>query len=70
MTSLDCSPSNEIVAGLLLLISAMSAAHGTRRLMRGLRHARPLDVVHGIRTTDLMSPVTVNVTCQIPGAGR
>src|SRR5437899_12018114 len=49
MTSLDCSPLNEIVGGLLLLISAMSAAHGTRRLMRGLRHARPLDVVHGIR---------------------
>src|SRR5437870_12025452 len=49
MTSLDCSPSNEIVAGLLLLISAMSAAHVTRRLMPALRHARPLDVVHGIR---------------------
>ena len=49
MTSLDCSPLNEIVGGLLLLISAMSAAHGTRRLMRGLRHARPLDVIHGIR---------------------
>jgi hypothetical protein len=49
MTSLDCSPLNAIVAGLLLLISAISAAHGTRRLMRGLRHARPVDVVHGIR---------------------
>jgi hypothetical protein len=49
MTSLDCSPLNATVAGLLLLISAISAAHGTRRLMRGLRHARPLDVIHGIR---------------------
>jgi len=49
MTSLDCSPLNEIVAGLLLLVSVLSVAHGTRRLMRGLRHARPLDVIHGIR---------------------
>ena len=48
MTSLDCSPLNEIVAGLLLLVSVLSVAHGTRRLMRGLRHARPLDVIHGI----------------------
>ncbi len=49
MTSASCSPWNEIVAGLLLLIGVASAAHGTHRLMRGLRLARPLDVVHGIR---------------------
>ncbi len=49
MTSLDCSLLNDIVAGLLLLISVLSAAHGSRRLMRGLCHARPLDVIHGIR---------------------
>ena len=49
MPSLVCSPWNEIVAGLLLSISVVSAAHGARRLTCGLRHARALDVVHGIR---------------------
>ncbi len=49
MPSLVCSPWNEIVAGLLLSISVVSAAHGARRLTSGLRHARALDVVHGIR---------------------
>jgi hypothetical protein len=49
MTSLYCSPLNEIAAGLLLLIGVVSAARGTRRLMSGLRYARPLEVVHGIR---------------------
>ena len=51
MTSLYCSPWNEIVAGLLLLVGVTSATHGTRRLMRGLRHARPLEVVYGIRAS-------------------
>jgi hypothetical protein len=45
MPSLYGSPRNEIVAGLLLLIGVASAAHGARRLKRGLRHARSLDVI-------------------------
>jgi hypothetical protein len=49
MPSLFCSPWNGIVAGLLLLFGGVSAAHGVRRLTSGLRHARALDVVHGIR---------------------
>ena len=51
MPSLYCSPVNEIVAGLLLLIGVISAVYATRRLKGGLRHARPLDVIHGIRGT-------------------
>jgi hypothetical protein len=49
MPSLYCSPWNEIVSGLLLLIGVVSAAHGACRLTSGLRHARPPDVVRGIR---------------------
>jgi|SRR2546421_2170892 len=49
MPSLYWSPVNEIVAGLLLLIGVISAVYATRRLTSGLRHARPLDVIHGIR---------------------
>jgi hypothetical protein len=49
MPSLFCSPWNGIVAGLLLLFGGASAAHGVRRLTSGFRHARALDVVHGIR---------------------
>ena len=51
MTSLYASPLSEIVAGLLLLIGAVSASRGARRLVSGLRHARPLDVVRGIRSS-------------------
>ena len=41
--------SDQISAALLLLVGVLSAAHGTRRLVRGLDEAKPLDVVRGIR---------------------
>ena len=43
------SPLKEIVAGLLVLAGAFAAARGTRRLVRGLGQAVPLDVIRGIR---------------------
>jgi len=46
-----CWPWNEIVAALLLLIGGVAAWHGTRRLTSGLRHARSLDIIHGIRSS-------------------
>src|SRR5215831_21255511 len=43
-------PWNEIVAAVLLLVGGVAARHGARRLTGGLRHARPLDVIQGIRS--------------------
>jgi hypothetical protein len=40
---------SEIVAGLLVLVSVLAGGRGMRVLGRGLREARPLDVVRGIR---------------------
>lgn len=40
---------NEIVAGLLLVIGVASGLRSLRRLRAGLRRARSLDVVRGIR---------------------
>jgi|SRR4029453_11166078 hypothetical protein len=40
---------SEIVAGLLVLVGVLAAGRGVRALGRGLREARPLDVVRGIR---------------------
>ena len=44
-------PWNEIVAALLLLIGGVAAWHGVRRVGSGLRHARSLDIIHGIRSS-------------------
>ncbi len=43
------SPIREAIAGLLLLVGGLSAARGTRRLIRGLGQAVPLEVVRGLR---------------------
>src|SRR5262249_17996397 len=40
---------SHLVAGFLMLASALAAARGVRALGRGLREARPLQVVRGIR---------------------
>ncbi len=40
---------NECVAALLVLLAALAGGRGVRALARGLREARPLDVVRGIR---------------------
>jgi hypothetical protein len=40
---------NALVAGLLVLVAALAAVRGSRVLARGVREARPLDVVRGIR---------------------
>jgi len=40
---------NECVAALLILGAAIAGGRGARALARGLREARPLDVVRGIR---------------------
>lgn len=42
-------PINRIIAVLLLLGAVLAAARGTRRLVRGVGQAAPLDVVRGIR---------------------
>jgi len=49
MPSLYAPPLNEIVAGVLLLVGVATAARGTRALVKGLREARSLGVVRGIR---------------------
>jgi len=40
---------SEIIAGMLVLVSALAAARGVRTLGRGARDARPLEVVRGLR---------------------
>jgi len=40
----------ELIAGLLILAAALASARGARALGRGLREARPLDVVRGLRS--------------------
>jgi hypothetical protein len=45
---------SEIVAGLLVLVGVLAAGRGVRALGRGLREARPLDVVRGIRGCVIM----------------
>lgn len=42
-------PTSHILVGLAVLIGASSAVRGARCLARGLRHARSLDVIRGIR---------------------
>ena len=42
-------PTNEIIAGVLLLVASLSLGRGARRLVRGLREADPLAVVRGLR---------------------
>ena len=49
MTTLYTPPLSHIVAGVLMLVSAAAAVRGARGLGRGLREARALDVVRGIR---------------------
>ena len=39
----------ECIAALLILCAALAGSRGTRALARGLREAKPLDVVRGIR---------------------
>src|SRR5262245_61561198 len=42
-------PVNAIVAGILVLLGVGSAERGISRLVRGVRQARSLEVVRGIR---------------------
>ena len=49
MESLYAAPLNEIAAALLALIGMLSAVRGVRAVGRGLREARSLDLVRGIR---------------------
>jgi hypothetical protein len=49
MESLYAPPTNQIVAGLLAVAGSLAALRGARLVGRGLRHARPLDLVRGIR---------------------
>lgn len=42
-------PINHLIAGVLGLVGMYTAAESTRLVARGLRLARPLDVVRGIR---------------------
>jgi len=42
-------PTNQIIAGFLVLAGMWAAARSTRLVARGLRQARSLDVVRGIR---------------------
>ena len=49
MDSFDAMPLNQIAAALLALAGMLSAVRGTRAVARGLREARSLDLVRGIR---------------------
>ena len=49
MESLDAAPLNEIAAALLALVAVLSAVRGARAVARGLREARSLDLIRGIR---------------------
>jgi hypothetical protein len=49
MESFYTAPLNEISATLLALGGALSAVRGARAVARGLREARSLDLVRGIR---------------------
>jgi len=49
MESLYTAPLSEIVAALLALVGMLSAVRGARAVARGLREARSLDLVRGIR---------------------
>ena len=42
-------PTNQIIAGFLVLAGMWAAARSTRLVARGLRQAKSLDVVRGIR---------------------
>ena len=42
-------PLRDVAAGLLLFVGLLAVVRGTRGLVRGLREARPLEVVRGIR---------------------
>jgi len=50
MTALYTPPLSHVVAGLLILVSALAAARGARALRLGLREAGALEVVRGIRS--------------------
>jgi len=50
MTTLYTPPLSHVIAGILVLVSALAAAHGALALRRGLRDARALEVVRGIRS--------------------
>jgi hypothetical protein len=47
--SLDDSPATLIIAGLLVVVGLCAAVLGARRLAAGLRQARALELVRGIR---------------------
>ena len=49
MESLYRAPLNEIAAALLALTGVLSAVRGARAVARGLREARSLELVRGIR---------------------
>ena len=49
MDSFDAMPLNQIAAALLALAGMLSAVRGTRAVARGLREARSLGLVRGIR---------------------
>jgi len=49
MTALYTPPLSHVIAGILVLGSALAAVRGAGALGRGLRDARALEVVRGIR---------------------
>jgi hypothetical protein len=49
MEGVYAAPLNEIAAALLALVAVLSAVRGARAVARGLRAARSLDLVRGIR---------------------
>jgi hypothetical protein len=49
MESLYTAPLNEIAAALLALVGTLSAVRGARAVARGLREARSLELIRGIR---------------------
>ncbi|HEV8438019.1 MAG TPA: hypothetical protein VGT40_07995 [Methylomirabilota bacterium] len=53
MTSLYEPPTSHIIAGGLMLIGMYAAARSARLIVGGLRDARPLDLVRGIRLSVL-----------------
>jgi len=49
MVSLYEPPISQFVAALVVLVGVGSATWGTRRVARGLRHARSLELARGLR---------------------
>jgi hypothetical protein len=62
MATLYEPPINQIIAGVLALLGTYLAARSARLIVRGLRDARPLDIVRGIRVCVL---ALVAIVCAV-----